>query len=101
MSFSNYQKKIIINGFALSGVKSVDGNYGINESPVKIAGVGFVDALINSPLEGNFSISRDMVSRDPLVELDSLGKYKYDEDYISGVILYDEGSRGFGFSKRL
>jgi hypothetical protein len=99
VSFSNYQQKIIINGFALSGVKSVDGSYGINESPVRVAGVGFVDALINSPLEGSFSISRDMVSQDPLVEVNSLGKYKYEEDYISGVILYDEGSKGFGFSK--
>ena len=99
MSYSNYEQKIVINGFALSGVQNVDGNYGINENPLRVAGVGFVDALIEAPLEGNFSISRDMISLDPLVETDALGRYVYDEDYISGVILYDNDNKGFGFTK--
>ena len=99
MSYSNYEQKIVLNGFALSGVQNVNGSYGINEKPLKIAGVGFVDALIESPLEGNFSISRDMVSRDPLIQVNSIGKYTYDEDFISGAILYDNDTKGFGFTK--
>lgn len=99
MSYSNYEQKIVINGCMLSGVQNIDGNYGINENPLRVAGVGFVDALIEAPLEGNFSMSRDMVSRDPLVETDALGRYAYDEDYISGVILYDDDNKGFGFTK--
>lgn len=99
MSYSNYEQKIVLNGFALSGVQDVNGSYGINEKPLKIAGVGFVDALIESPLEGNFSISRDMVSRDPLIQVNSIGKYTYDEDFISGAILYDDDTKGFGFTK--
>ena len=99
MSYSNYEQKIVLNGFALSGVQDVNGSYGISEQPLRIAGVGFVDALIESPLEGNFSISRDMVSRDPLIELNSIDKYTYDEDFISGAILYDNDTKGFGFTK--
>lgn len=99
MSYSNYEQKIVLNGFILSGVQNVDGNYGINENPLRVAGVGFVDALIEAPLEGNFTISRDMVSRDPLIETNSLGRYTYDEDYVSGVILYDNDNKGFGFTK--
>ena len=99
MSYSNYEQKIVLNGFALSGVQDVNGSYGISEQPLRIAGVGFVDALIESPLEGNFSISRDMVSRDPLVELNSIDKYTYDEDFVSGAILYDNDTKGFGFTK--
>ncbi|NCF41728.1 MAG: hypothetical protein GWP32_02320 [Bacteroidetes bacterium] len=99
MSFSNYQQTVIINGISLSGVQDVNGSYGINEKPVRVAGAGFVNALIDSPLEGNFSISRKMVSRDPLLSSNVIGSYDFDEEEISGAILYDEASKGFGFTK--
>jgi hypothetical protein len=99
MSFSNYEQSVIINGYALSGVQQVAGSYGISEKPIKVAGVGFIDALINSPLEGSFSLSRSMVSSDPLLELNSQGKYKYDEEEFEGAILYENQTKGFGFTK--
>lgn len=99
MSYSNYEQTVIINGHRLLGVQSVDGNYGISEKPVRVAGVGFIDALIESPLQGNFSISRRMVGADPLIEKNSQGKYIYDEAQIEGVILYDNDTKGFGFTK--
>jgi hypothetical protein len=98
MSYSNYEQKVIINGYELLGVQSVDGNYGISEKPVRVAGVGFIDAVIDSPLEGNFSINRKMVSNDPLIEK-SGSQYLYDEQEISGAILYDNDTKGFGFTK--
>jgi len=99
MSYSNYEQKVIINGYQLLGVQSVDGNYGISEKPVRVAGVGFIDATIDSPLEGNFSINRKMVSTDPLLSTNSLGQYTLDEQGIDGVILYDNDTKGFGFTK--
>lgn len=99
MSYSNYDQTIVINGLKLGGVQSIDASYGINESPVNVAGVGFVGSIINSPLEGNFNISRVMVGSDPFLETNSLGKYKFDEQEISGAILYDNNSKGFGFTK--
>lgn len=99
MSYSNYEQTVIINGYNLSGVQSVDGSYGIAEKPVRVAGVGFIDALIDAPLEGNFSISRTMVSRDPLLDVNSIGKYTFDENEISGAIMYDNNTKGFGFNK--
>lgn len=99
MSFSNYQQSVIINDNLLAGVQSVDGSYSINQKPINIAGVGFVDALIDSPMVGNFSISRLMTGPDPLLEKDVLGKYKFDEEDFSGVILYDEYKKGFGFNQ--
>jgi hypothetical protein len=98
-SYSNYEQTIVLNGYALSGVQSVDGSYGIAEKPVRVAGVGFIDALIDSPLQGNFSINRTMVSADPMLETDSIGKYKFDEDEISGAILYNNSTKGFGFNQ--
>ena len=99
MSYSNYEQKVIINGYQLLGVQSVDGNYGISEKPVRVAGVGFIDATIDSPLEGNFSINRKMVSTDPLLSTNSLGQYTLDEQEIDGVILYDNDTKGFGFTR--
>ena len=99
MSYSNYEQKVIINGYQLLGVQSVDGNYGISEKPVRVAGVGFIDATIDSPLEGNFSINRKMVSTDALLSTNSLGQYTLDEQEIDGVILYDNDTKGFGFTK--
>ena len=84
MSYSNYEQKVIVNGYQLLGVQSVDGNYGISEKPVRVAGVGFIDATIDSPLKGNFSIARKMVSADPLLETNSLGQYILDEQEIEG-----------------
>lgn len=99
MSYSNYEQTVVINGHRLLGVQSVDGSYGINEKPIRVAGVGFIDAVPNAPLQGNFSINRKMVGKDPLLETDSLGKYIYDEAEIDGVIMYDNDTKGFGFTK--
>jgi len=99
MTFSNYEQTIVVNNTALSGVVNVNGSYGITEKPIKVAGVGFIDAFVNGPLEGNFSISRKMVSRDPILDLNVVGQYAYDENEISGSILYDNNTKGFGFTK--
>lgn len=99
MSFSNYEQTVIVNGIALSGVQNVNGSYGITEKPIRVAGVGFIDAFVNAPLEGNFTISRKMVSADPILDLNVLGQYNYDEQEISGSILYDNQTKGFGFTK--
>ena len=99
MSYSNYEQTVVINGHRLLGVQSVDGSYGINEKPIRVAGVGFIDAVPNAPLQGNFSINRKMVGKDPLLETNSLGKYIYDEAEIDGVIMYDNDTKGFGFTK--
>ena len=48
MSFSNYEQTVIIDSVALSGVIDVNGSYGISERPIKAAGVGFIDALVEN-----------------------------------------------------
>jgi hypothetical protein len=99
MSYSNYEQSVIIDGYKLLGVQSVDGSYGISEKPIRVAGVGFVDALVDAPLEGNFSINRKMVGTDPLLETNSIGKYRFNEEEFEGSILYDNDTKGFGFTK--
>ena len=76
MSFSNYEQRVIINNDELRGVQSVDGSYSINQKPINIAGVGFVDSIIAAPMVGNFNISRKMTGADPLLVKNALNRYK-------------------------
>lgn len=96
MSYSNYEQTLVVNGYALSGVNNIDGSYGITEKPLRVAGVGFIDAIIDAPLEGNFTISRTMVGRDPLATVATNGRFDYDENPVSGAIFY--GDNNFGFT---
>lgn len=67
MSYSNYETSVIINTTKMEGVTSANGSYGINESPITVAGFGFTDAFLSEAPQGNFSFSRKMIARDPLV----------------------------------
>ena len=98
-SYSHYECSVVVNDYKLLGVQDVSANYGISESPIRAAGVGFIDALISSPLQGNIKISRKMVSTDPLLEKDSLDRYLIDEKELTGAILYDNEIKSFGFTK--
>ena len=99
MSYSNYEQVVVVDGHELLGVQAVDGNYSISEKPIKVAGAGMVDAVVDSPLQGNFNITRKMVCADPFLEKNILGKYEYDEKEFSGAILYDNQTKGFSFTR--
>lgn len=99
MSFSNYEQKVILDGYTLSGVQNVTASYGISEKPIRAAGVGFIDAMIDAPLQGNLSITRTMVGSDPFIEIDSMGSYTYDEKEIEGAVVSTNNDQGFGFDK--
>ena len=55
---------------------------GLPRKPLRVAGVGFIDAIIDAPLEGNFTISRTMVGRDPLATVATNGRFDYDENPV-------------------
>lgn len=99
MSYSNYEQTLIVNGYELLGVQSIDASYGISEKPIKLAGVGFVDALVDSPLQANVSVNRKMVSTDPLLEKNFLDEYLFDEQEFDGALLFKNKTRGIGFTK--
>ena len=98
MSYSNYEQTVVLNGYALSGVQDVNGSYGISESPIRVAGVGFIDALVEAPLEEIF-LYQEKWFRLTLMEYDALGNFTFDENEISGAILYDNDTKEFGFTR--
>ena len=67
MSYSNYETSVVINTTKMEGVTSANGSYGINESPITVAGFGSTDAFLSDAPKGSFSFDRKMVAREPLV----------------------------------
>tara|TARA_R100001082_G_C4359054_1_gene158377 strand:- start:799 stop:1692 length:894 start_codon:yes stop_codon:yes gene_type:complete len=85
-----YNQSIFINGTGISGVQSIEGNYGITEENVNFIGFGYVTGLISQPMQGNFTVSRALISEDPFLNLTGDGPtYAF-----SGTIFYEKPNIG-------
>ena len=89
LGISHHDASFIVQGFQLSGVTSVDGSYSVTQSPVNVLGFGYTTPTLGGPFVGNFSLERNMVSKDPLLTYTG-------ESYLNGAIGYD--SKNFGFT---
>jgi hypothetical protein len=85
-----YNQRFYINGTGLSGVQSVDGNYGVNEQNVNFAGFGYVTGLISQPMQGNFTISRALIGNDPWLSFTGDGT----SAAFSGSVFYERPNLG-------
>lgn len=65
----NYENTFFLEGTALSGVLSVDGSYNIDYKPINVIGQGFVKQIISSIPTAELSLSRYLVSNDPVLNL--------------------------------
>lgn len=65
----NYENTFFLQGTALSGVLSVDGSYNIDYKPINVIGQGFVKQVIASIPTAELSLSRYLVSNDPVLNL--------------------------------
>jgi hypothetical protein len=65
----NYENTFFLGGMALSGVLSVDGSYNIDYKPINVIGQGFVKQVISSIPTAELSLSRYLVSNDPILNL--------------------------------
>jgi len=97
-----YEQKLFVNGTQISGVQSINGSYAIQEKSINILGWGHVNSgfyeaeapstpclsVLNSPLEGAFSINSTLVSEDFFLSLTG-------DNPFSGSIHHD--SQYFGF----
>jgi|TARA_R110001583_G_scaffold48407_1_gene151733 hypothetical protein len=85
-----YNQRFCINGTGLSGVQSIDGNYGVNEQNVNFAGFGYVTGLISQPMQGNFTISRALIGDDPWLSFTGDGT----SAAFSGSVFYERPNVG-------
>ena len=90
-----YNQMVYINGTGISGIQSIDGNYGVTEQNVSFVGWGYVTGLISQPLQGAFTVSRALISEDPFLNLTGDGT-----DYaFSGSIFYERPNAGGFFEE--
>tara|TARA_B110001454_G_scaffold218713_1_gene247564 strand:- start:1049 stop:3451 length:2403 start_codon:yes stop_codon:yes gene_type:complete len=66
-SLASYEQQILINNTFLPGVSSFDGSYQTSESPILAVGKGYCKSLIDSAPQGVFSMTRNMLYIDPLI----------------------------------
>lgn len=85
----NYEQQFYLSGIQLSGVTSIEGSYGISESPINIIGKGYTYPTRTGPMEGQFSIGKYYIGQEPLLNYTG-------DNHISGSINFN--NRSFGFS---
>ena len=105
-----YDQSFYINGTKIIGVQSVNGSYGISEKPINIVGYGHVNdsfnkicnpdtekeypkslAVLNSPLQGSFSVESMLISEDFFMP-------KTGDCPITGSLFYGPNASYYGFS---
>jgi len=84
-------QSVIINGFGLSGVTDMSATYSIRKDPKKVLGVGCVTQSLSAPPEASLSISRNMVSTDPLLNLTGDLGFSGTIDYLGKKIGFSSG----------
>lgn len=106
-----YDQSFYINGTKMVGVQSVNGSYDISEKPINVVGYGHINdsfnkicnnqtqkqhpkslAVVNSPLQGSFSVQSLLISEDFL--LPKTGNHP-----ITGSLYYGPNNSFYGFSE--
>ena len=79
----------------VSGIRSITAGYSVGQKKVRALGAGFIREVIAEPLQGELSMTRDLLYQDPVLGLTG-------ESSISGTLLYDVEMNGaekvYGFN---
>jgi len=83
--------------YGVSGIRDWSASYSIPETTINVLGAGFVRNIYDGPLQGQLSLTRDLILNDDPV-LTYTG-----EDSFSGTLIYDTyigdgGEKVFGFN---
>jgi len=90
----SYESKFFINEYGISGIREWDASYSVSQQTVNALGAGFVRNVYNDTLQGQLSITRDIIfNSDPILSYTG-------EEAVSGTLIYDtylDGGRGKSF----
>ena len=91
----SYEQIFYLGGTGLSGIRDLSASYSVGQKVVRVLGAGFVRDVIAEPLQGEFSMTRDMLYQDPVLSLTG-------EAPISGTLLHgvqlDGAEQVYGFN---
>lgn len=93
---TNYENTFFLKGTALSGVLSVDGSYNIDYKPINVIGQGFTKQVIASVPTAQLSLSRYLVTNDPILNLTGQ-QQNFSAVPVDGGLYY--GNKYFAFEK--
>ena len=60
-SILNYENRFYLNGNAISGVLSVQGNYSVNYGPINTIGVGYNKQVMAEVPSASFSVNKYLI----------------------------------------
>ena len=91
----SYEQIFYLGGTGVSGIRDLSASYSVAQKQMRILGAGFTREVIAEPLQGEFSMTRDMLYNDPVLGLTG-------EQPISGTLLHgvelDGAEKVYGFN---
>jgi len=91
----SYEQIFYIGGTGVSGIRDLNAGYSVGQKQIRALGAGFIREVISEPLQGEFSMTRDMLYQDPILSLTG-------EAPVSGTLLYgvqlDGNEKVYGFN---
>ena len=94
----SYESKFFIDEYGLSGIRDWEASYSVPQQTINALGAGFVRSVYSGPLQGNLSLTRDMIfNSDPILSYTG-------DAALSGTLIYDtyldQGTeKVFGFTE--
>ena len=65
----SYEQIFYLGGTGISGIRDISASYSVGQKNIRILGAGFIRDVIAEPLQGEFSMTRDMLYQDPVLSL--------------------------------
>lgn len=91
----SYEQIFYLGGTGVSGIRNLSAGYSVGQKQVRALGAGFVREVIAEPLQGELSMTRDLLYQDPVLDLTG-------EAPVSGTLLYgvelDGAEKVYGFN---
>ena len=91
----SYEQIFYLDGTGVSGIRNVSAGYSVGQKQVRALGAGFIREVIAEPLQGELSMTRDLLYQDPVLGLTG-------EAPVSCTLLYDVEMNGaekvYGFN---
>lgn len=86
-AITNYENIFYLDGAPLSGVLSVNGSYNLDYKPINVVGKGFVKQIMSSVPKADLSISRNLITNDPVFRFTGDGR-QYKAKPVNGGLYY-------------
>jgi len=93
-SILNYENRFYLNGNAISGVLSVQGNYSVNYGPINTIGVGYNKQVMAEVPSASFSVNKYLLYNEPFLRFTGERPDKQAQRFAGSI---DYFGKSFGF----